>query len=413
MRTVIALVIARVLRFCIRLVRPGGGSSVPGRLAAIVAPNMVIDAFRQMPLGVVFVTGSAGKSTTTNQLVAVLRAHKLRVFTNPSTSNIRQGFFTAVMTACDWRGRVSADIAVFEVDEAHGAVLAKQFAPRLTLFTNLMSDQLDRFVDPEFVYKRLLETANGSAQIIVNSDDTNLRRLSLESQVPIMQISSNALVQSQRGYPQYALSPVSVGPLEADSITLQSVTADKCVLEHNGLQHDFTLAASGPHMALNLALAIAGAMTILGEKFAWPTAQDAISNSSGVFARWERVGLRGFPTTLVLVQNPGSFQINLDLVDAWPKRIFIGVGRDVHDPSWLWTVDFARLPRVDMVAGFNAPEFAARLVVADIVFDAFEADVPKAVDDFLDLPLGSGEERIMFITADAMRRMRRHLRLAK
>lgn len=374
---------------------------------------MVSRAFAQMPMGVVFVTGSAGKSTTTNQLVEILRAHNVKVFTNPSTSNIRQGFFTALMTASDWRGRVSADIAVFEVDEAHGAVLAGDFNPRLTVFTNLMSDQLDRFVDPEFVFGRLLETAGKSRQIIINADDPNLRRLSRESQAPAIQVSSSDEVMSQRGYPKYALTAHPIASLQAETLTILSVATKTCRFEHLGQRHEFALSTPGPHTALNLGLAIASAITILAEDFDWVSAQSAVLTSRGVFARWERLTIRGVPTTLVLVQNPGSFQINLDLIDPWQERVFVGIGRDVHDPSWLWTVDFSKLPKVDVVAGFNSSEFAARLVVEGKSFDTIEPDVPRAVERFLDLPVTAGGERVMIITADAMRRMRRHLRLAK
>ncbi|WP_249520745.1 Mur ligase family protein, partial [Microbacterium sp. ER1] len=72
------------------------------------------------PGGLVIVTGSAGKSTTTKMLVAALRAHGLSVFTNQSTANISQGLTSALLERVSLTGRIAGDIAVLEMDEGHG-----------------------------------------------------------------------------------------------------------------------------------------------------------------------------------------------------------------------------------------------------------------------------------------------------
>jgi len=155
MRAILAVSIGKLLRFLVRLVRPGGGSALPGLVANKLDPKLLFNALAALDHGLVVVSGSAGKSSTTGYLVSLLEAHGLRVFTNSSTANIRQGLVAAVLKQGNWRGRIDSDIAVLEFDEGHGAVLAGELEVRLALLTNVFSDQLDRFNDPDDVIAML------------------------------------------------------------------------------------------------------------------------------------------------------------------------------------------------------------------------------------------------------------------
>jgi hypothetical protein len=85
-------------------------------------------------------------------------------------------------------------------------------------------------------------------------------------------------------------------------------------------------------------------------------------------------------------------------------------GRDIHDPSWLWTVDFSKLKRVDVVAGYNAADLALRLHFAGVKVQKVIQEPSEAADYFLELP---GAKPTILFSADAMRRTRRYLGLAK
>jgi hypothetical protein len=88
----------------------------------------------------------------------------------------------------------------------------------------------------------------------------------------------------------------------------------------------------------------------------------------------------------------------------------IMAGRDIHDPSWLWTVDFSKLDYVDVVSGFNATELALRLHYAGVEVRLVEPKIDLANEHLA--KLGGSEPTILF-SADAMRRTRRYLGLAK
>ena len=116
MRTFLAMALGKTARFLLRLVRRGGGSALPGTIAAIIQPKLLERAIQSAPQGLVVISGTAGKSSTTSLLVALLRAHGLKIFTNPSTANIKQGYYASVLQFGDLSGRIDADIVVLEWD---------------------------------------------------------------------------------------------------------------------------------------------------------------------------------------------------------------------------------------------------------------------------------------------------------
>ena len=106
MRTALAVLIGRAIRVLARL--RGGGSAFPGRVALLIAPRFLQRAVERLPLGVVFVSGSNGKSTTTQMLAAIMRAHDVDVFTNPSGANLPQGIASAILADAPLDGRLRA-----------------------------------------------------------------------------------------------------------------------------------------------------------------------------------------------------------------------------------------------------------------------------------------------------------------
>lgn len=175
MRTALAILFTRLLRKLIRLFRRGGGSALPGKILEKLDPGLLDRTLQGFAQGLVVVSGSAGKSTTTKMLVAILRDHGLKVFTNPSTANIMQGYYTAILERANLRGQIADDIAVLEMDEGHAALLMTRLRARLVVLLNVTDDQLDRFVDPALVRAKLAAVASSATDaLVLNADDQNL-----------------------------------------------------------------------------------------------------------------------------------------------------------------------------------------------------------------------------------------------
>ena len=401
MLSFLAVSLGKSLRFLLRLVRRGGGSALPGLIASFLSPNLLRNALARLPEGVVLVSGSAGKSSTTNTLVKLLEAHGLRVFTNPSTANIKQGLFSAVLKEGDLLGRIDYDIAVLEVDEGHGSALLKDLSPRLVVLTNVLSDQLDRFVDPDFVIGKLGKLAQAAKESIINAHDPNLRSLKLENIAGAVCLANE--LEQYSDAPSYALRfdlPEQLDKCSAISGTrpmVVDVFGSAIELRDPNLPH-----------ALNTSLALVATYQLV--KFDPVTAQAVVDAQPAVFARNELTEIEGKRVNLRLVQNPTSFQLNVDDLTQANSPLMLMAGSDIHDPSWLWTVDFTSLGRVDIVSGSNAYDLALRLSYAGVEIGAVLTDLSEAKSSFLSL---EGELPTILFSADSMRRLRRLTGLAK
>ena len=111
----------------------------------------------------------------------------------------------------------------------------------------------------------------------------------------------------------------------------------------------------------------------------------------------------------ILVQNPISTQLNLDNLPKGLERVMFAIGRDVHDPSWLWTVDPHNLPHVDVVTGYNAAEAELWLNHHGFTPELCTDDLERALDHWLAMPEPAASVRTLIFSADAMRRFRRML----
>lgn len=409
-----AILLARILRVAVRAVRPGGGSALPGLLLSKLAPNLLQRVLTSFPGGVVVITGSAGKSTTTKMVVAIARAHGLAVFTNPSTANIKQGFYSSIVRYGSLTGRIKGDIAILEMDEGHAAETLQKLQVRQVTILNVLEDQLDRFIDPSFVSERLLTVAKAAkSALVLNADDQNILR--------IFEAGGQDLADTcwfgvdpvlERGLRNgLGEAPTFLPDLPRPQVMTEVTKLLGRHVELNSAAErvEFDLPNRGLHFAVDAAAAFESARVLLGGDFDASLAATTLNELPPVFARGEVADVGGVKVEFNLVQNPTSFQLNLDNLDAGLERVMVAVGRDVHDPSWLWTVDFSGLSHADVVTGYNAAEIALRLHVAGVPVGSVDDDIAKAWESFMDLPSPKHSVRTVLFSADVMRRLRRHL----
>ena len=92
-----------------------GGSAFPGKVVERVDPGFLRRTLAQLPLGVVLVSGTNGKTTTTRMVSMMLESLGLRVFTNPTGSNFTRGVVSALLQEVSADGALDADIAVLKL----------------------------------------------------------------------------------------------------------------------------------------------------------------------------------------------------------------------------------------------------------------------------------------------------------
>ena len=153
----------------------GGGSALPGLFIERIDPLFVSRTLAQLPRGVVLISGTNGKTTTTKMVVELLEGQGLSVFTNRTGSNFTSGVAAALLGDVDSRGRLHADVAVLELDEAHAVHFVRAIQPRYCLLLNVMRDQLDRFGEIDKTADLLHIIAEHTTDgIVINRDDPRL-----------------------------------------------------------------------------------------------------------------------------------------------------------------------------------------------------------------------------------------------
>ncbi len=389
---------------------------MPGRVLLGLSPRFLSRAVDRMPLGVVFVSGSNGKSTTTQMLASILRAHGLSVFTNPTGANLPQGIASAMLATVPLDGRLREDVAVLEVDEAFGPRLARQLAPHSVLLINIQVDQLNRFYDPARVAGMLEEfAAVATRHLVVNADDHNLVDLAARLAGGPAEQSAFAIAPTlladgpawlARG-DNPALAE-STGRVDA-AVTVEELASRSAVLAVRGERLTIALPARGLHYAVDAAAATAMASALLADRFTAAATVAGMASMQPVYGRGEVLHVNGEDIELLTMKNPPSLQVNLDYLEPHPEQVFVAVDEGTPDPSWIYGSDLSRLDHIDVLTGTKAWQLATRFAYSDIPVTTVEPDLAPALAAFLALPKPSRGVKTMIVNYEQMMLVRKQL----
>ena len=168
MRQFIAVIIAKLIMLYARLLGRSA-SAKPGQIAMKIAPNIIKNLCSKIKKDVIVVTGTNGKTTVNNLICHAMG----EVVANKHGSNMPDGIATALLEKCTVFGKIKADYACFEIDEAYAAKLFTFFTPSYFVVTNLFEDQIDRFGSFENTYQLLQKAVEKipNATLILNADD--------------------------------------------------------------------------------------------------------------------------------------------------------------------------------------------------------------------------------------------------
>lgn len=168
LRFTLSLIIGKVAEWGLR-VFTGRGTNTPGIIMLKICPDAL--ARFTMPPTVICVTGTNGKTSTSNLVTHVLRADGRKVVNNSKGSNMAPGLVSALLTASNLRGVVDADVAVLEVDERSSQYIYKHFAPTVLLCTNLFRDSIKRNGHSEFIFDKINDYLPASTTVLLNGND--------------------------------------------------------------------------------------------------------------------------------------------------------------------------------------------------------------------------------------------------
>ncbi|THJ67435.1 DUF1727 domain-containing protein [Arthrobacter echini] len=408
------VLLGKIVRIASRL--RGGGSALPGLVVERLDPGFMGRALSALPHGVVVVSGTNGKTTTTKMVVELLEGQGLSVFTNRTGSNFTRGVAAALLGEVDWRGRLVADVAVLELDEAHAVHFVKLVPPKYSLLLNVLRDQLDRFGEIDATTRLLERIATATTgTVVLNREDP--RVAGIASSLTQARAVYFGLDESLRStFPnddelRGAEGTAPAAALPAD-VVLSAVEGDSAEFDIDGLRVSTGLRLRGVYNIFNAAAALAAARAVLGGAADIDRLLRSLAAVEPAFGRGESILVDGRPLELVLVKNPSGFRLGLKSFDPAGHATMIAINdnyADGRDMSWLWDVDFDSLGAagVDMVSGARAYDMALRLKYDAVRIGGVEPDITAALKAFI---TGSaGQPRRIFCTYTAMLAVRREL----
>ena len=412
-----SIILGKAVRRIARL-RGGSGSALPGLFVERIDPNFTKRTLATLPYGVVLVSGTIGKTTTTKMIVELLEGQGLRVFTNRTGSNFSRGVAAALLSEISVGGKLAADIAVLELDEAHAVHFVRAIAPRHTLLLNVMRDQLDRFGEIDATAKLLATIAEHTTETLtLNREDQRITRIADLAQrgvsVHYFGLSPQLLAQFPSDDDLHDQSSVKSTQLPAD-VTLTSFDTKGATFLIDDTAYPTSLKLSGVYNIFNAAAALATVRNILGEAANTQKLIDTLRTITPAFGRGEVIIVGGQPLELVLVKNPSGFRLGLSSFSPAGYATMIAINdnyADGRDMSWLWDVSFDSLRQggVSMVSGIRAYDMALRLDYDAIVPDAIVPDLKQALKDFI--AAHPDQPKRIFCTYTAMLALRRDINL--
>jgi len=415
-KLVLPILLGKLLRVVTRL--RGGGSAFPGWFVMKLAPSFIDDVIGQLSHGVVVVLGSNGKSTTTNMVTGIARAHGLKVFTNPSGANMPQGVASSLLGQVSLTGKLPHDIGIIEVDEAYGKVICRALKPRAAVILNVQIDQIYRLFEPERVAGMFRDiAAEVTETIVLNREDNFLStlgdrladegRLTVEwfgTAPAVLESAPHGLVVA-RDYANEG-APRALREVTAEVVAFEGATTE---ISFRGEARSIRLSARGLHNAVDAAGALTLSEAALGAEFSLDEAVTALQSMKTVYGRGETITVGDREVEILLMKSLASLQMNLDALDGTPDSVMIAFDEHSRDPSWLYAADLSALHRVDYVSGPKAVFIGLRLHYAGVPYDHVETSTEKALQAMLDGPRPASGRHTLILDYDQMMLARKYL----
>ena len=372
---------AKLLTLTLRVSGRGSGTALPGYLVGKYFPFVLEALISQIP-NIVAITGTNGKTTTQTMLNAMVEATEgVSILRNKAGANLSQGILSELLKQSNAYGRLDFTHAILEVEEATLPRIAAILKPQVIAVTNLYRDQLDAYGEIDRTEKLIRDgiAQCADAAVVVNGDDPRTARLT--------QGLGNAtyFVSLSEDYSKFlpyegSLHHRSKGEqgLEATRIHInQDLTTNfdvRGTIDDEPVQVTGARTASPGFFHVYNALTAMTIAQLLGVDS--ETAIRGLRNFKPAFGRGEimtrQVGSKRVNYRLLLVKNPASFSLSLELMRNIPNlKLILAINdntADGKDVSWLWDSQLERLNNAQiqwiLCTGIRAKDMRVRLKYA-------------------------------------------------
>ena len=437
----IALIFGRLTGQIVRLRRKEGATALPGLVGGLISKKLLYSLSQNMADGVVTISGTNGKTTTTNFLNLILENAGFNTLTNTAGSNLERGLISAYTDSVNaWGGypKNKQQVGLFEVDEAELARTFNQLNPRVSTFLNLFRDQLDRYGEVDNLALRwqdMIKAKGEYGSIVINVDDPNICRLQecTTGEVITFGIEDDNLkiedlynVKDARfcargsvlKYDNLYMS--HLGQWRCDCCTVfrpkPKVRAQNIFLKNGSsgfdlviddIRHKIIINMPGLYVVYNALAAAATAYALEVDIDLIASSLNAVKPPQG---RQEIFLVDQKEIRILLTKNPTGFNETIKIIMPDSESIEVNLLailndgiQDGEDVSWIYDADIERLKKynIDLVcSGIRANDFALRWHLAGINPRLVCSNIEESLDRALDnVPLGGRLDVIATYTA--------------
>ncbi len=426
MKTIFIIFICKFLKIIGGLF--GRGSSLPGQIALKFDKDILKKV--KLPLHIVAVTGSNGKTSTVEMIAHILTNGKKSIAWNKEGSNQIEGVTTLVLSNCTLTGKFKKDILIIEADERYAKYIFKYFRPTLYVITNLYRDQLTRNGHPLWVYNAVKESIYPNTKLILNADDPLVSLFGKNQKNNIWfgvdEYSDSTKMctsvyndgfycpdcYNEMDYEYYHFAHIGnykcnrCGHKKNDTMfTVTSVDLDKGEIYINKT-NKITLALSSLYNVYNILAAFA-VTSILGIDSETITnsinnyvlkngrvVNFKINNHNGTLLTSKHENSVSYDQSITYATNSKEECSVIIIVDAISRKYF------TSETSWLWDINFDKLSSENVkniiLSGSYANDLAARFTYTDIPQDKIiiNCNIEKTIEYLAE----NGDENLFVIT---------------
>lgn len=226
-RFYIGLAAGKLAATALTALRRNGGQ-VPGYLAEHVDPDFL--AHVDKPEHIVFVTGTNGKTTTSNLLDDLVVDNGFDLLTNRAGGNVANGIESSLIKNARLSGAQCKSYACMELDELSSRLVLPHVTPEILLVCNLYRDSFMRNANPDYIFDVISRNVSPETELILNADDLISCRLA--PQATKRTYFSVAQLPDDTTEPQGIVSDLTACPQCGAALEY-----DYCHLRHLGRAH--------------------------------------------------------------------------------------------------------------------------------------------------------------------------------
>lgn len=363
----------------------GNGSTWPGHLALRANPHFIQDLLKRSSIKVIFVVGTNGKTTTTSLLSAILQTDKKKILQNTSGANLLNGIASTLLLASSQKGKLNADVALFEVDENAFPKACEVITPDMVIMLNLFRDQLDRYGEVNTIALKWQETLAQlpeTTTLILNADDPQIAYLGEKAKQKVLYFGGKADT-SHKASPEHAADSLYC-PNCGEKLQFQTVSyshlgiwrcpACKLRSPEGALRQADYYPLQGSYNAYNTHAAVLAAQTL---DIPQNLISRALQSFRPAFGRQETVEYHGKKVEVILAKNPTGFNEALRTITQLKAKTVLLVLNDNiadgTDVSWIWDIDISLLKPFDnkhiFLSGTRVYDLGLRFKYEGILMD--------------------------------------------